>query len=74
MSGPTTIHEVDKTENSLVEDLKLLLERARGDSITGYALVTVKKGDTFSTIFSCRSRLELLGALQMALHDVSKWD
>ena len=74
MKSPSKIHEVNKVTNSLVEDLEILLERAKADTITGYAVVTVKKGDTFSTSFSCKSRLELLGALQMALHDVSKWD
>ena len=72
--NPIELHEVDKVTNSLIEDLETLLKRARDDNITGYALVTVKKGGTFSTISCCQSRLELLGALQMALHDTSNHD
>ena len=72
MKTPSKIHEVDKVSNNLVEDIELLLEKAKKDTITGYSIVTVNKGDSFSTSFSCKSRLELLGALQMAVYDVSK--
>ena len=71
MTKPTKLHEVDRTTKCLIEDIEILLERAKEDSILGYVVVTVEKGSMFSTASACDNRLELLGALQMALYNVS---
>ncbi len=72
MKTPVAIHEVDKIPNTLAEDLEVIQTKVKNNEITGYALVTISKGGIFSVAFICKSRLELLGALQMATYDVSK--